>query len=423
METARSSAENEDSALVASQLALAESHSASIAFDKAIPYLQAAAENGASPDAKALLLKTLADAYFAIPVARFTHPYPVLFFVRSEGALYVALAGQHPTVVRWDLGQNTRATAVLFPTKEDTISHLSLSSTGDYLIVHRGKTNLLCLAKTLKPIVNLGTFPSSLNPDKLQPFSKKSLLIAHPTAEGSFVTWHIRDSATGEILRTESFPLYPRPSFASFEENTLVVNLEDHSTLEIPIVGNVKKSPSSLNVQKGRPRIVPPPQSSLLSVESNSITMARSVRIPSSLLPSISPSLFRLLPAITGYSLNPKTQALEEMAIPERLEILSKTFPSIPPTFAIHTCETTVVTRLAAAFPEEFPRITATARAEATEIEEVFAAGDSEMIKIAIRALPPSGLATSTALFLSLNPRIRNTYERLSALLKTSLRL
>ena len=387
----------ESQTLAASQLALAKSHIAASSPEKAIPYLEAAIANGTFPEAETLLRDTLAAPRFTVPVSRFTHPYPVTTFVRSDTSLFAAIAGPHPTVVRWELGKTPEATAILFPAGAETVSHLILSPSGKHLLVHRGKTNLLCLAHTLKPITNLGTFPTYLAPKQLQTFSANSLLIAHPTANDSTLTWHIRDTATGETLRSAPFPLYPKPVLAVFRDTTLLIQLEDGNHVLIPLVGDIiKRQAPGISYA-----ILPSPAS---ITEDTSITI--SLRIPSvplsippSLRPSISPSLY---PALTGYRLNPITQSLVKTPTPERLAALSKTFPEIPPTFSIHTCETLVKTRLAEAFPEEFPNLSAAARAHAKDIEEIFATGDPAAISAVIRTLPPYGLPTATALFLSL---------------------
>ena len=378
----------ESTTLAASQLALAKSYLNSEIYEKAIPYLNAAIANGSTTEAEATLLKILDFSDFSVPISRFTHPYPVTTFAESNEDLFVAIAGPHPTVVRWDLTDQPEVTAVLFPAGAESISNLTLS--GNYLLVHRGKTNLLCLAETLKPIANLGTFPSYLNPDHLQPFSENSLLVAHPTADDRTITWRIRDTTTGEILRSESFPLYPKPVLASFIDTTLIIDLENYTTIEVPLIGDVIR-----NTDISASAFLKPSPSPF-TVADNSIV--RHITIPSP-----GASIQRsLLPYLTGYRLNPSTQSLEEIPTPERLEILSKVFPEISPTFTIHTCETAVKTRLAAAFPNEFPDLTTTARAEAKIIEEAFATDDPEAILTAIRALPPSGLPTATALFLSL---------------------
>ncbi len=114
--------------LAASQLALAKSHLTAEAPEKAIPYLEAAITNGSPTEAKILLAESLASARFTVPVTRFSHPYPVTTFVRSDTSLFAAIAGPHPTVVRWDLEKKPRAAAVLFPTGKQTIRHLALFS-------------------------------------------------------------------------------------------------------------------------------------------------------------------------------------------------------------------------------------------------------------------------------------------------------
>ncbi|MBG7608788.1 MAG: hypothetical protein IZT59_12285 [Verrucomicrobia bacterium] len=381
--------------LAASQLALAKSHLTAEAPEKAIPYLEAAITNGSPTEAKILLAESLASARFTVPVTRFSHPYPVTTFVRSDTSLFAAIAGPHPTVVRWDLEKKPRAAAVLFPTGKQTIRHLALSPSGKHLLVHRGDTNLLCLAETLKPVTNLGTFPAYIDSNHLQPFSGNSLLLAHPTSNERTFTFHIRDSATGETLRSESFPLFPKPTRATFQDTTLFIELEDHTRIEIPIIGETIRTGS----QERNAEFSPQPQTEFTNVTGN---LLRHTSIPPSLIPSFPPSLY---PAITGYRLNLTTQSLAKVPTPERLATLSETFPEIPPTFTIHTCETAVHTRLAAAFPEEFPELTAPARAHAKIIEEIFATGDPAAIAAIIRSVPPSGLPTATALFLSLKSK------------------
>lgn len=395
--TGEPSAPKTNPTLAASQLALAKSHIEAGSSRKALPYLEAAIANGSVGEAEALLTDTLAAVRFTVPVTRFTHPFPVLSFTRSETSLFAAIGGPHPTVVRWDLTETPQASAVLFPAGAEPVSHLSLSPSGNHLLVHRGGINLLCLAETLKPIANLGAFPAQLDPTRFQPFSENSLLLANPTADDRALTWHIRDSATGEILRSESFPPYPKPLSATFLDTTLLIDLEDQTCVEIPLTGETRRTDAMQRGEDFRPQ-----HPSEFTSHANTITRDQTISLPPS-FPHSPP----LLQALTGLHLNPISQSLEIIPAPERLAALSETFPDIPPTFLIHTSETLILNRLAAAFPDEFPELSAASRAHAQIIRDTFATGDPAAIKAAIRALPPSGLPTATALFLaigSINP-------------------
>ncbi len=205
---------------------------------------------------------------------------------------------------------------------------------------------------------------------------------------------HIRDSATGETLRSESFtPLSKTPLRQIRGHHPPPRTRRRHRNRNPPRRGN--RQTQARRTLPHRPRT---------ASNHRHFRRQRHHHLPHHphpplLLPSIPPSLY---PAITGYRLNPATQSLEEISTPARLAALSKAFPDIPPTFSIHTCETAVLTRLAAAFPEEFPDLTASSRGHAKIIADTFATGDPTAISTAIRTLPPSGLPTATALFLSL---------------------
>ncbi len=381
-----------NSSLAGAQFQLAISHLGNGLPEESIPYLEASLKNDPSERTRKILANVLAENQFEIPTYRLDHPSYVTTFVEGSGSLFVAIGAPHPTVVRWDLGGTPEVSAILFPSNSGAspIGFLALSPSEKHILVHRRETNLLCDAETLKPITNLGTFPDDLNPGFLQPFSSNSLLLAHPTRTGQNIIWHIRDAATGETLRSESFPHYPVPELATFDNTKLVIVLEDSSEIHLPIVGDVSKKP----VSEWDFSNSPPSHPSNIFIEGNSLTH----RLPIPYTPDSKVDL-RIL---TGYHLNPTTQELEEIPTPNRLATLSETFPEIPPTFSIYTSETAVQNRLAAAFPEEFPALTAAPRAHAEIIRQIFATGDPAAITAAIRALPPTGLPTATALFLSL---------------------
>ena len=376
--------------LSAAQLALAKSHLAHREYAKALPYLHASG----SPEADGLISDALTSARFRVPSALLRHPYPVLCFAEDPGnAIFAALGGKHPTVVRWALTETPEVTAVLFPTNASHISHISLSHDGLHLLVHRDATNLLCNATTLKPIANLGEFPANLDPENFQPFTANGLLLAHPTlADNGNYNWHIRDSTTGEILRSDSIPRFPKPLSARFDDMTLCIALEDGSEARIPILGQTETAIS--------PRIKNPKslaQTRAILTDSN--TLALCLPVPPTDMENLRTNL---VAAISGYELDPTTQTISESPLPNRLAILSEAFPDrFPPTLKLHSAEIPLSRRLAAAYPEEFPKIAAAQLAHAEIIRKTFAANDPAAIS-AVIASAEQGLPISTALFLSL---------------------
>mgnify|MGYP002631042101 CR=1 FL=1 len=394
-----------DPALASAQLTLARNHLANNEPAKAIPYLKAALQE--SEEAKDLLSQTLSSARFRVPSALLRHPFPVLRFTEDTGkAIFVALGGKHPTVIRWSLNETPEVTAILFPTNAADISHLLLSPDGLHLLVHRDKTNLLCNARTLKPIANLGEFPANLDPNTCQPFTKNGLLVANPTAaEYDNHVWQIRDTATGEILRSESFEPYPKPVSARFEDTTLCIEFEGGREIRMPVQGEAETIKT-----KGKPHadtMVHPK-----SVLTDEFTVALSLPIPRA---NKEPVSAPLLSAIAGYELDPTTQTLFHIPIPNRLAALSEAFPGqLPQTLKLHSSEVALTRRLAAAYPEEFPEISAAAIAHAEIIRKTFDSSDP----VAITAVIDSsvyGLPLATALFISLESGNHSFIERAAA--------
>jgi len=378
--------------LASAQLALAKTHLENNFPQKALPYLQASLKTHPLPEARKLLDNTLASTRFSVPTLQLSHPFPVLGIASSGDSLFAAVGGPFPTVVRWHLTDIATVDAVLFPTESKTISHLVPSPSGKYLLVQRDSINLLCNAETLKPIASIGTLPPDLTPDSLQPFSQNSLLLGHPVASPSHsLTWHIRDAATGEILRSETLPTYPKPVSASFDNTTLIVTLENRIQLAIPLIGEIKKG-------KAKPPSVDHPAQPTFTFTFSGKTITRHQTFsPPRLLPPSPP----LLSALTGYHLNPTTQSLEQTPIPNRLQTLSEFFPEIPPTLKFFFARDPLETRLAAAFPEKFPALSLPSRTQAEIVRQSFASGDTATILATISALPPAGLPTATALLLA----------------------
>jgi tetratricopeptide (TPR) repeat protein len=396
-----------ESSLAAAQLALAKSHLAANEFEKAIPFLSAATHAASSEEAGKILTETIASHRFNIPSVLLRHPQPVLCFTEDPGnAIFAALGGKHPTVVRWDLRGSPEVTAVLFPADATGISHISLSPDGSHILVHRDATNLLCDAITLKPISNLGEFPANLDPLACQPFTPNGLLMAHPTIlENGSYAWNIRDAASGEVLRYESFPPYPRPLSARFESTTLSIELEDGRGIRIPILGQTE----TFGSPDARQTKAEAPTDTILTDES---TIALCLPLPSTTAENIPPAL---LGAISGYELNSTTQTLSEIPVPNRLAALSTAFPGqLPSTLKLYSADAAVTRRLAAAYPEEFPNIAKAAIAHADIIRKTFATGNSAAI-LAVIDSAEHGLPLATALFLSLESGNPSWIERAAA--------
>lgn len=371
--------------LAAAQLSHAKTHLSNRNNHRALAYLNAAFENNPDPEIRQLVEATLETTHFTVPILRLIHPYPILQTATSGKDLFVALSGPYPTVIRWSMDENPKVSAVLFPIEAKTISHLVVSPSGKFLLAQRDSTNLLCDAESLKPIDSIGTFPPGLDPVSLQVFSENSLLLAHPTTSpNNTLTWHIRDTATGEILRSEVLPAYPPPSSSRFDGNTLAVSFENGSGIFIPLTGETERNNHAS-------KTAPPSPTSNFSISGNLLDLQSEIQ-SSSTAP---------ISALTGYQIDPETQSLSEVPVPDRLQVLSEFFPEIPSTFQIFSAQTPVENRLAAAFPHEFPEISSASRTHADIIRDTFASDDRKSLLAAIEALPPSGLPTATALFLA----------------------
>ena len=379
--------------LAAAQLALAQTHLDNGTPAKAIPYLLASLTNQPSPETRATLGETLASTDFTFHVTALRHPFPVLRFVPAGNDLFVAIGGDHPTVIRWNLSTEPSVGAVMFPAKARDIPHLSLSPDSRYLLVHRDRTNLLCLADNLKPISPLDPFPETLNPATCQPFSENSLFVATPSAEpNGLTTWRIRDAATGQILRSESIRHLSPPVEAAFAGTTLRIISQDGNGIAIPIQGDLAQIANASPSNR-------PPDSGITFADAKTLTFTRTLRLAPEQTPELTE---KFITALSGYKLDPATQTLSEIPIPNRLEILSAHFPEIiPPTLKIFSADTALTRRLADAYPDQFPELTAQPRSHADLIRRVFATGERNAI-LAVIDSATHGLPLATALYLAI---------------------
>ncbi|MFK7851731.1 MAG: hypothetical protein AB8D78_12205, partial [Akkermansiaceae bacterium] len=373
--------------LAAAQLEHAKTHLGNERHSQALAYLCASLENAPSQQAQELFDSTLGQSHFEIPTIRLTHPHPILSAIRNGNSLFAAVGGPYPTVLRWNLTENPFVSSILFPIESRTISHMVVSPSGDFILIQRDSTNLLCDAESLKPITSIGTFPPHLHPKALQVFSDNSLLLAHPVASANqTLTWSIRDAATGETLRSESIPAFPKPIIASFNGTTLHVGLENETQIIIPLTGEIKREQFTSPL---------PSKNSYDTTTFDHDTITLSQTIPKEAI------LTTPISAITGFQMDSKTQSLTRIPVTERLQILSSFSDQVPKTLNIFSSQEALLNRYAAAFPEHFPKRNAALLAHTQIVRETFASANKPFILAAIKALPKKGLPTATAFLLA----------------------
>jgi len=230
---------------VVSQLADARVDAAKIKLsqnrpDEALALLVSALKGApASPEARDLARDILKETRWNLPALTLKHPLAVeqLAFA-APASLWVSLCGgSGNTTVRWNL-EGPQIESVLFPTGDGETRSLIQDPASQALVVERQSVTLLCDAKSLKPIRELGHLPQDLTPSAVIVFSKDGLLMAHPesVSDRSWI-WHVRDTATGEIIRSSKPAAAdaPRPLAAAIDRDRLRVLAADGGLLEIPI--------------------------------------------------------------------------------------------------------------------------------------------------------------------------------------------
>lgn len=379
----------ENTALLATQLVLAETHLAAQEPLKAIPYLLA------SPH-RQHLEQVLRETTFSLPRHELLHPAPILHFQKGVGEnLYVALGGNDPTVIRWQLGKKAHVAAVMFPVKAQSISHLAVCKNDKFLIVHRDEINLLCQADTLEPIAALPEFAKSLDPKLCQVFSDNSLLNASVSdGENDTHLWHICDSATGQVIRSEQIPAFPKVLHAHFQNSSLCLTLENETELRIPLHGKISQ------ITKTKPKSFNPSQSQLVSQPtSNQLTLHQRLRLTEKEIESAGPEIIR---ALCAYELDPIFQSLREVPKNTRLSVIAAAFPER--SMSSSSADDAIQNRLALAYPQDYPQLCTPQLAHAEIISQTFLSQDPSAIHAVIAAAAP-GLPASTALYLAIESK------------------
>jgi hypothetical protein len=206
--------------------------------DEALTLLVAALKADPSANgARDLTEKILGRTVWHIPVLALSHPVPVdRIEYAAPSSLWVNLVGPVNTTVRWNL-DSLKIENVLFPLPEAQTRSLVRDAVGRRLVLERAGIVLLCDARTLKPVKDLGALPDFVTPSAVIVFSSDGLLMAHPALVEEAVVWHLRDAATGEILRTSELigADAAHPLAAFLDRHELRILHADGGTQEIPV--------------------------------------------------------------------------------------------------------------------------------------------------------------------------------------------
>jgi hypothetical protein len=241
--------------LALARVDLAKQAVAKLAPEQALPLLVAAIE--ANPSCSEAIITAgnlLQQTRWFLPEAALKHGHMKIDGVHLDSAsnLWSAVSfvdesdlnSSVHTVAKWNL-DTLRIENVLFPAKANETSCMLFDPTHRYVVIKRSlssreDTVLLCDAQSLKPILDLGPLPKSLSPAAVIVFSPDGLLVAHPTFTSDpkrAMIWNLRDTRTGEIIRTSEPcpPDQPQPLTASLNRSRLRILHSDATLLEIPV--------------------------------------------------------------------------------------------------------------------------------------------------------------------------------------------
>lgn len=205
----------------------------------------------ASEEARSLAEGILRETTWNMPELTVRHGMPVEALAGDgSSSLWVSLGGKTNTTVHWDPAQGSLA-GILFPIDATPTRSLILDAGKRSAVISRGPVTQLCDARTLKPIRDLGPLPATMTPEAVVVFSPDGLLVAHPTPaskEDSSIVWQLRDTATGQIIRS-SPPLpadQPQPLCAWLDRSRLKVLHTDGSLMEMPVspVEDIRDTPA-----------------------------------------------------------------------------------------------------------------------------------------------------------------------------------
>lgn len=231
---------------LASRLAIAQTDAAAVKHrenrpDEALSLLVSALQTAPDSAAGYALAETiLKQTRWNLPDLSIQHPLPVehLSF-KPPSSLWVGIGPATNSTVRWNL-ETLEIESILFPRKDCETRSLVFDQKQEFLVIERGGVTLLCNARTLKPICDLGNLPADLTPSAVIVFSEDGLLMGHPAQVSETdraIIWHLRDTRSGQIIRS-SEPVSasaPQPLAAHLDRQRLQVLLKNGTLQEIPV--------------------------------------------------------------------------------------------------------------------------------------------------------------------------------------------
>ena len=229
------------SELTAARLELAANRLAAGTPDEALVMVVAALDAAPeSAEATTMAWEILTKTRWQVPEITLDHHLPIeRIDFAAPSSLWVSLNGETNTSVRWNL-ESLAIESILFPIPATETRSLVFDPTRQSVVVERAGVTLLCNAQSLKPIRDLGPLPDFVTPAAAIAFSADGLLVAHPAFAASnnrAVVWHLRDTASGEIIRTcdPIAPDRPCPLAAFLDRAALRLLFADGSLLEMPV--------------------------------------------------------------------------------------------------------------------------------------------------------------------------------------------
>ena len=227
--------------LAAARIDLAASRLAANAPEEALALVISALQaDPQSAAARAMAGDILSATCWHLPELTLDHPLSIDHIdFAAPSSLWVSLSGAANTTVRWNLDSQS-IESVLFPLQAPATRSMEFDPTHRAVVIERAGVALLCNAQSLKPIRNLGPLPEFVTPSAAIVFATNGLLVAHPafvSATDHALVWHLRDAASGEIIRSSEpvAPDHPRPLAAFLDHHALRVLHADGSMLEMPL--------------------------------------------------------------------------------------------------------------------------------------------------------------------------------------------